>query len=108
VTDETLADSDVLPVNACHMPVLSATQLMIHKILSFGPHYCDFTRALPVARSIREQIDWARVRQETAQSPYAQAFLTLADLLGIVPKRTAERDLKLLKEVGPQASGRHR
>jgi hypothetical protein len=103
VTDETLADCDILPVNACHMPVLSATQLMIHKIMSFGPHYCDFTRALPVARSIREQIDWAAVRQETAPSPYAQAFLTLADQLGIVAKRIPQRDLKLLKEVGQRA-----
>ena len=84
VTDETLADSDVLPVNACHMPVLSATELMIHKILSYGPHYCDFTKALPLARSLREQIDWPRVQREVAGSPYAQAFLTLLDRLGVV------------------------
>jgi hypothetical protein len=84
VTDETLADCDVLPVGACHMPVLSATELMIHKVLSFGPHYCDFTRALPLARSLREQIDWGRVQREVARSPYAQAFLTLLDLLGVV------------------------
>src|SRR2546423_3870271 len=45
VTDETLADTDVLPVNACHMPVLSATELMIHKISSYGPHYCDYSKA---------------------------------------------------------------
>lgn len=102
VTDETLADAEMLPVNACHMPVLSATELMIHKILSFGPHYCDFTRALPVARSIREQIDWARVRRETAHSPYAQAFLLLADRLGIfslaATNNAAERRA-MLKEV---------
>jgi len=84
VTDETLADTDVIPVNALHMPVLSATQLMIHKILSFSPHHCDMSRALPVARSLREQIDWGRVRRETAHSPYAQAFLYLADKLEII------------------------
>jgi Uncharacterised nucleotidyltransferase len=106
VTDETLADSEVLPVNACHMPVLSATELMIHKILSYGPHYCDFTRALPLARSLREQIDWARVRRETANSPYAQAFLVLADRLGIfslaeslAETNNAERRRARLKEV---------
>jgi hypothetical protein len=102
VTDETLADAEVMPVNACHMPVLSATELMIHKILSYGPHYCDFTRALPVARSIREQIDWTRVRRETAHSPYAQAFLLLADRLGIFSlagtNNAAERRA-LMKEV---------
>jgi hypothetical protein len=102
VTDETLADSEVLAVNACHMPVLSASELMIHKILSFGPHYCDFTRALPVARSIREQIDWARVQRETSHSPYAHAFLTLADRLGIFSyaRLTATGDRRpRLKEV---------
>lgn len=84
VTDATLADTDVLPVNACHMPVLSATQLMIHKILPFGPHSCDFSRALPVARALREQVDWARVAKETAHSPYAQTFLVLLDRLNII------------------------
>jgi hypothetical protein len=84
VTDETLADSEVLPVGACHMPVLSATELMIHKVLSYGPHYCDFTRALPLARALREQIDWGRVEREVAHSPYATAFLTLLDRLGVV------------------------
>jgi hypothetical protein len=84
VTDETLADTDVLPVNACHMPVLSATELMIHKLLSMGPHYCDLAKALPVARSMREQVDWARVERETAHSPYAQACMVLLDRLNVV------------------------
>jgi hypothetical protein len=84
VTDETLADTDVLPVNACHMPVLSATELMIHKLLSMGPHYCDLAKALPVARSMREQIDWSRVERETAHSPYAQAFMVLLDRLNVM------------------------
>jgi hypothetical protein len=84
VTDETLADSDVLSVNASHLPVLSATELMIHKIMSYGPHYCDYARALPMARALREQIDWPRVAAETAHSPYAQAFLVLLDRLAIM------------------------
>ena len=67
------------------MPVLSATQLMIHKLLSYTQHYCDFATGLPVARSLREQIDWDRVRKETAESPYAEAFLVLLDRLDVVP-----------------------
>jgi hypothetical protein len=84
VTDQTLADTDMLPINACHMPVLSATELMIHKMLSMGPHYCDLAKALPVARSMREQIDWARVERETAHSPYAQACMVLLDRLNVI------------------------
>src|SRR5512142_3293263 len=50
VTDATLADTDVMAVNACHMPVLSATGLVIHKVLTWSDHYCDYARGLPVAR----------------------------------------------------------
>jgi hypothetical protein len=84
VTDETLADVDILSVNAVHMPVLSATELMIHKMLTWSTHYCDFARGLPVARSLREQIDWARVQRETAHSPFARAFLVLLDGLDVI------------------------
>jgi putative nucleotidyltransferase-like protein len=84
VTDETLHEAEQISVEAIYMPVLSATQLMIHKLLSYSQHYCDFATGLPVARSLREQIDWARVRRETAKSPYAEAFLVLLDRLGVV------------------------
>ena len=86
VTDATLADTVIRPVEAIAMPVLSATQLMVHKLLSYTQHYCDFATGLPVARSLREQIDWERVRRETAQSPYAEAFLVLLDRLDVVPQ----------------------
>ncbi|HTJ33311.1 MAG TPA: nucleotidyltransferase family protein [Dactylosporangium sp.] len=84
VTDATLRDTDIIAVNACHMPVLSATELMIHKVLTWSAHYCDFARGLPVARSLREQIDWPRVYRETSHSPYAHAFLFLIDRLGVM------------------------
>jgi hypothetical protein len=85
VTDATLADAETLPVESINMPVASATQLMIHRLLSYTQHYCDFATGLPVARSLREQIDWDRVRRETAKSPYAEAFLVLLDRLDVVP-----------------------
>jgi len=85
VTDATLADTEMLSVEAIYLPVASATQLMIHKLLSYTQHYCDFATGLPVARSLREQIDWNRVRRETANSPYAEAFLMLLDRLDVVP-----------------------
>lgn len=85
VTDETFVDTVVRPVDAIQMPVLSATQLMMHKLLSFSQHYCDFARGLPLARSLREQIDWEKVRTQTAHSPYAESFLVLLDRLDVVP-----------------------
>jgi hypothetical protein len=85
VTDDTLRDTTMLRVESINMPVVSATQLMVHKLLSYTQHYCDFATGLPLARSLREQIDWERVRRETAQSPYAEAFLVLLDRLDVVP-----------------------
>ncbi|GAA0530983.1 hypothetical protein GCM10010172_09610 [Paractinoplanes ferrugineus] len=84
VTDETLRDTEVISVEAISMPVISATQLMVHKLLSYSQHHCDFATGFPVARSLREQIDWDRVRRETARSPYAEAFLILLDRLDVV------------------------
>lgn len=94
VTEETLHDTDQISVEAIYMPVLSASQLMIHKLLSYSQHYCDFATGLPVARSLREQIDWPRVRRETTKSPYAEAFLVLLDRLDVVPF-PGERELKV-------------
>jgi hypothetical protein len=93
VTMETLADTEQISVEAIFMPVLSATQLMVHKLLSYSQHYCDFATGLPVARSLREQIDWPRVRRETSKSPYAEAFLILLDRLDVVPLADDEEAL---------------
>jgi hypothetical protein len=92
VTDETFRETVVRVVDAIHMPVLSATQLMVHKLLSYSQHYCDFAKGLPLARSLREQIDWDRVRKETAHSPYAEAFLVLLDRLDVLPESPAPAD----------------
>lgn len=85
VDDAVLADTTVMKVAALGMPVLSATTLMVHKLLTLNEHYCDFSRGLPLARSLRERIDWTRVRHETKESPYAASFLHLIELLEIIP-----------------------
>ncbi len=99
VTDQTLADSDLISVSAIRLPVISATVLMEHKLLSFSQHYCDFAKAIPLARSLREQIDWPRVRRTTAGSPYAQAFLVLLDRLDVVPLADTRLDLEDITEL---------
>jgi hypothetical protein len=91
VTDETLADTDVLAIGAIAVPVLSATELMVHRLLTFTEHECNYAGAIALARSIREQIDWNRVRDETKESPFAQAFLFLLQSLDLVPPSTTRR-----------------
>lgn len=82
-TPETLARAEDLRVGAVTAPVMPATALLVDKLLVLGPHRCDFADILPVARALREQIDWAQVIREVAHSPYAEAFLLLAERLRI-------------------------
>jgi hypothetical protein len=83
VTDEMLARSEELRVGPATVPVQLATDVLVGKLLALGPHNCDLAYLLPIARALREQIDWPRVQHDTADSPYAEAFLVLAHRLGI-------------------------
>ncbi len=83
VTPERLRRAEELRVGATTAPVIPATELMVDKLLILGPHRCDFTPLLLIARSVREKIDWAEVAQQTGDSPYARAFLTLLTDLGV-------------------------
>jgi hypothetical protein len=85
VTAATLADVDQLPVGPVRLPVLSASELLIHSLGTLNDQECDFSDPLRLARAIREQIDVERVRAETKDSPYARAFLVLAEELNILP-----------------------
>ena len=85
ITEEMLARSDVLEVLAVRMPVLDATDILSAKMRVLGEHYCDFTRLLAMARALREQIDWERLRDETAERPFARSFLHLVHELGVSP-----------------------
>ena len=64
--------------------MLSATELLVQKLMAMDEHSCDFGRQLPVARALREQVDWQRVRKETATSDYATAFLFLLERLAVI------------------------
>lgn len=85
VDDGLVERASGLQVLSIEMPVLSATDVVVTKLLALDEHYCDFAKALPVARSLREQVDWARVREMTGDNDFAVVFLILLDRLGIVP-----------------------
>jgi hypothetical protein len=78
-----LAATDDVEVLAIRMPVLRPTDLLTVKLSSLSEHYCDFSSLLPVARAVREQLDWGRIRRDTAENDFAAAFLFLTDRLGI-------------------------
>jgi hypothetical protein len=70
------------------MGVASLEDVLAAKLLALGEHEADYGPILEMARSVREQIDWSEVRDRTAASPFAKAFFTLVEELGIVPART--------------------
>jgi hypothetical protein len=83
--DAALVDrADTLPVLSVQMPVLAATDIVITKLLTLDEHYCDFSRLLPVARALREQVDWDRVRREVEGNDFAVVFLVLLERLGVM------------------------
>ncbi|SMD21586.1 hypothetical protein SAMN05661093_06900 [Kibdelosporangium aridum] len=83
VTPEMLDEAEEMRVGPTVMRVQTGTDVMIGKLLALEVHRCDLAALLPIARALREQIDWPRVRAETMQSPYAEAFLLLCDRLAI-------------------------
>jgi hypothetical protein len=83
IDDDVLQRADILHVLAQSMPVIGATDLLVMKLSTLREQNLDYTSAVQIARAIREQVDWPSVRERTAHSPYALAFFTMADRLGI-------------------------
>lgn len=83
VQSATLDCAERCDVLAIGMPVLPPTMVLIQKLRALNEHHCDFAKLLPAVRAIRERLDWARIRSQTAENDYAVAFLVLADRLGL-------------------------
>lgn len=87
--DECLGRAREERVLGMPMLVLDPTDVVVSMLLSRSAGFLQFERLLTVARAIREQIDWGRVRAATAASPYAHGFLALLDALGVTPAAAA-------------------
>jgi hypothetical protein len=87
VDEQLFARADELEVNAVPMQVMAVDDVMVTKLKALDEHELDYERPLEFARSLREQIDWDAVRQRTRESPYAKAFFTMVEELGIVSRR---------------------
>jgi len=85
VEHDLLDRAEEYDVLGLRVPVLPPTEVIITKMLSMTEHYCDFGALLPDVRAVRERLDWARIRRDTAEHPFAAAFLYLLDRLEIAP-----------------------
>jgi hypothetical protein len=83
VDDRFLRRAKELEVNAVRIPVAQPKDVLVSKLLALREHELDYDQLLELARTVREQIDWEDVRLRTAHSPYAKAFFTLVDELGV-------------------------
>ncbi|MFJ9037772.1 nucleotidyltransferase family protein [Streptomyces sp. NPDC102406] len=84
VTDDLLARATPLPVDSVRMPVLAPTDLMRSLLAAFSEHHCDFGAVLPIARQLREKVDWQALRRECGDGPMPAAFLFLLERLGVI------------------------
>lgn len=85
LTREVFARSEQLSVMALCTPVMALEDVLVTMLYALDEHSLDYSRLLLIARALREQIDWPQLRLRAAGSPYAKAFLTLVEELGIAP-----------------------
>ena len=84
IDDEVLANTPQCKVEAMELPVLRVEDVLVTKLLSLSEHQLHYGGILEPARALREQVHWEEVRSRTKQSPFARAFFTLAEDLGII------------------------
>jgi hypothetical protein len=84
VDDAHFARATEMEVSALTLPVASIDDVFVTKLLAITEQEPDYRAILEIARALREQVDWEDVRKRTSQSPFARAFFTLAEGLGII------------------------
>ena len=84
VSAEMLRRASELPVESVRMPVLAPTDLLTGLLAAFSEHHCDFGAVLPIARALREKVDWERVRRDCGDEPMPAAFFFLLERLNVI------------------------
>ena len=86
ICEEHFERAELLEVMAQPMLVASLNDVLATKLLSLREQELDYGPVLELSRSLREQLDWSFVREQTGSSPFARAFFTLVEELGIVDR----------------------
>jgi hypothetical protein len=94
ITDETIERAPVLEVASVRLHVFSLEDVMTTKLLALTEQEPEFGQLLSYARALREQIDWDEVRARSESSPFARAFFTLVEGLGIVEPARSEEEAR--------------
>jgi predicted nucleotidyltransferase len=86
VDDELIERADPVNVAGMDFRVMAIEDVLYTKLNALNEHYLDFSSLLQIARAVREQVDWDRLRERTAGSPYSTAFFCLLEELGILER----------------------
>ena len=91
IDDETFARSDPVSAFGLEVRAMALEDVLITKLRALHEHYLGYDSLLQMARAVREMVDWRLVRGATDESPYAAAFFTLVEGLGVVEPSGARR-----------------
>jgi hypothetical protein len=65
--------------------------MLVTMLYAMDEHSLDYGALVAIARSLREQIDWPELRRRGSGTPFAKAFFTLVEELGIVTPQAGRR-----------------
>jgi hypothetical protein len=112
IDDDVIARGEEMSVLSMEMRVMAIEDVLITKLMSIDEHHIRFESLLPIARALREQIDWGHVRTATAESPFARAFFVLLEGLGVIepgeeaePRGPREPRVRVVTDRGSVARG---
>src|ERR671929_964914 len=84
IDDEVIARGEERSVLGMEMRVMALEDVLVTKLMALTEHTLRYESLLPIARALREQVDWDDVRARTSESPFARAFFVMLEGLGIV------------------------
>jgi hypothetical protein len=91
IGEDTFERAEQVSVFGLEVLAMSLEDVLVTKLRALHEHYLDYDPLLQAARALRERIDWQRVRSESGDSPYAAAFFTLVEGLGLIEPDAASR-----------------
>ena len=90
ITDAVIERAPLTEVMSVRVHVSTLEDVMVSKLMAITEQEPDFGPLLEWTRALREQIDWDEVRARSEASPFARAFFTLVEGLGIVERSEEE------------------
>ncbi|HEX8052417.1 MAG TPA: nucleotidyltransferase [Thermoleophilaceae bacterium] len=83
--DDVMARGDTINVMSMELQVMAIEDVLVTKLNALTEHSLRYEGLLEMARALREQIDWRKVRSRANDTPFARAFFVMVEGLGIAP-----------------------